>query len=140
MFSLYELYHSQLFVSVSPESPVIQLNTTLDALVEGHSVQFNCSTTGGNPIPAITWTRNGEMLLGEKIIDPVKKFGTTSSVLTMQLTRNDHRANFSCHVTNRAINGSPKVKTQQIFVKCKHCILNRVKFASCAFVTCQNLA
>jgi len=110
-----------MFSAVSPGVPTISLNTPEEDLKEDTVIQFNCSSAGGNPPPLMAWYRNGEILPNTSIVrvPPTTKFGTTSSILTWQLTHADFGANFSCLAKNKDISGSLVENSTSLLVKCK---------------------
>ena len=93
----------------------MHLNASEDSLVEGMSVRMNCTAVGGNPTPDIVWKRNGLPLSDGRMS---QRFGSTSGIVVVLLSREDHRANYSCHVSSEAMQ-TPKVISQLINVQCK---------------------
>lgn len=110
---------------MSPGVPTISLNTKEEDLKEDTIIQFNCSSSGGNPPPTMSWYRNGERLPNASLVQPTMKFGTTSSILVWRLTRADFRAHFSCTAENKDIQGSLVEDSTSLLVKCK--LFNRTQ-------------
>ena len=84
---------------VDPGQPTLALSSAVDVsrIFEYEVVEFVCQSSGGNPAPNITWYRNGQLLnAATRLILPITKYGTTTSVLARNLTADDNMANFSC--------------------------------------------
>lgn len=107
---------------VNPGVPELSVDTAEQDMREGHSVQFTCNSTGGNPAPSLTWYRNGSQVSADRAIvtPPAVKFGDTVSTLTWTLSAADHLANFSCSASADAIYGSLVYSAiKQYHVQCK---------------------
>ena len=81
---------------------------------------FTCASGDGNPVPVVTWSRDGNILVGGVTTPPGDKFGETRSELVRNLTREDNGAVYSCKVENLANTGSPATTERQINVQCKY--------------------
>ena len=99
----------------APGDPVIHLNASGDALVEGMFLRLNCTVVGGNPTPDIVWKRDGLPLSGGRVS---QQFGSTSGIVVVLLSREDHRANYTCHISSEAMQ-TPKAISEVINVQCK---------------------
>ena len=98
-----------------PGVPNVSTNVSRDPRASEH-IRLTCQSTGGNPAPNITWYRNRARLTsGVRVLPTFVKFGTTSSLLDMRLSRDDNGANLTCHVENDAGDSSA---TTQLSVQC----------------------
>lgn len=90
---------------------------------EGQEYQLNCvSSNGGNPEPNITWYRNNQLLTssqGFKIQQTQHLNGSTSSLLSLIPTLEDHQAVYKCLVMNRAMS-VPHEVGHRLQVECKY--------------------
>ena len=110
------------FLPVPPGPPTVITNSSSSSFyVENSVIQFTCSSSGGKPAPAIQWLRNGQSINSAILTPPPSEnpMGTSSSQITVTLTRNDHRANYTCSVFNAANKNSPLSKTNILDVQCK---------------------
>jgi len=83
---------------------------------ESEHIRLTCESTGGNPRPNVTWYRNGAPLTsGATLLRSSAKYGTTSGLLDVRLSREDNGANFTCDVTSDAGYGSTAI---QLAVQC----------------------
>ena len=82
-------------------------------LVENTVISLTCSSQGGKPAPTVRWLRNGQ---------PVNsaKDSSSSSQIVVDVSRQDHSANFSCLVYNEANQNSPLISTRILNVQCKY--------------------
>ena len=107
---------------VNPGEPELSINTAEQDMREGRTVQLNCTSTGGNPVPSVTWYRNGSPLTDppSTLTSPTRKFGATVGTLTWTLTAADHMSNFSCSVSTPVIPGSRVYSPVKYYrVQCK---------------------
>ncbi|XP_052061423.1 cell adhesion molecule DSCAM-like isoform X3 [Mytilus californianus] len=104
-----------LTVLVIPGPPSIQINDTRPQKVENDVVSLTCSSSGGNPPPEFTWTKNGLVLNSNKVETKVPK-GLSSSQLTVHLDYSDHLASYSCSVKNSVNQDNPFSTSTQISV------------------------
>ena len=69
-----------------------------DILIEihaGQTIQLKCSARGGNPVPNLTITKNGQVFgLGPTLFENTLQFVATAL---------DHGANLSCSAQNEAV-------------------------------------
>jgi len=101
---------------VKPGAPSISTNATSRDPRESEHIRLTCDSTGGNPAPDVTWSRDGVPLsAGVTVVPASAKFGTTSGLLDVRLSREDDRANFTCDVENRAGSAS---RTVRLSVQC----------------------
>ncbi|CAH1797609.1 unnamed protein product [Owenia fusiformis] len=102
-----------LTVLVVPDVPVITQSPST-VLQEGDNVELTCSTSNGNPIPVMTWRRNGEILPEGEVINASVKQGTSTHRITRTVTKEDHDATFDCDVINEANKDGPEKKSERI--------------------------
>lgn len=102
--------------AVEPGKPVLSVDAAEQDMHEAQTVQFTCTSSGGNPAPNVTWYRNGSPVtgVGSSVMPPAVKFGATVGTLTWNLSSADHLANFSCSVSTQLMPGS------QIFSELKN--------------------
>ncbi|XP_011878934.1 PREDICTED: hemicentin-1 isoform X3 [Vollenhovia emeryi] len=107
--------HIILNVTVQPASVrVIDANskntlstgTTLGPINEGSTISLYCESGKGKPVPTVEWFRDGvdqplEATSSSTITDT--GIGTGSSLLEMQITREELGATFTCKVNNIAL-------------------------------------
>lgn len=110
-----------------PSPPRIASNVTQNGLMEGDTVQLNCTSSEGNPPPMITWFRNEIPLPPSSFTSsgPLVKFGTVLSVLVWRVTPSDHLANFTCSVRSNSSTSDLRT-TEQLDVKCKYSGLSKI--------------
>ncbi|XP_052804588.1 hemicentin-1-like isoform X2 [Mya arenaria] len=106
----------KLTVNIPPGQPSITLNTSLPS-VENAVISLTCSSSGGKPTPTIQWLRNGQPVNSAVTKPPAQEMGTTSSRLTVTLTRYDHSANYSCVVFNEANQNKPLITSRILQVQ-----------------------
>ncbi|XP_071172506.1 cell adhesion molecule DSCAM-like isoform X4 [Mytilus edulis] len=104
-----------LTVLVTPGQPSISINDTRPQKVEKDVVSLTCSSSGGNPPPEFTWTKNGLVLNSNIIVTKVPN-GLSSSQLTVHLDYSDHLAPYSCSVRNSVNQNNPYSTSTQISV------------------------
>ncbi|XP_063441730.1 hemicentin-1-like isoform X11 [Mytilus trossulus] len=104
-----------LTVLVAPGQPSISINDTRPQKVEKDVVSLTCSSSGGNPPPEFTWTKNGLVLNSNIIVTKVPN-GLSSSQLTVHLDYSDHLAPYSCSVRNSVNQNNPYSTSTQISV------------------------
>ncbi|XP_076113072.1 hemicentin-1-like isoform X14 [Mytilus galloprovincialis] len=104
-----------LTVLVAPGQPSISINDTRPQKVENDVVSLTCSSSGGNPPPEFTWTKNGLVLNSNIIVTKVPN-GLSSSQLTVHLDYSDHLAPYSCSVRNSVNQNNPFSTSTQISV------------------------
>ena len=102
-----------------PQPPVIAMNSS-GQLVENSVISFTCSSQGGKPPPTITWLKNGQPINSAISVPPTTERGTSSSQIVVDVTRQDHSANYSCKVYNDANQNSPLVSYRILNVQCKY--------------------
>ena len=85
-------------------------------------ISLNCSSTGGKPTPTVRWLRNGQPITSAILIVPSVEMGTTSSLITVELTKQDDSANFSCIVFNDANVDHPHIGSEILDVQCEYAI------------------
>ena len=107
------------YIPVPPQPPSISINQS-SPYVENSVISLNCSSQGGKPTPTIQWWRNGQLVGGAIVTPPAQEMGTTSSLLTVTLTRSDHSANYSCSVFNAANQNQPRISSRILQVQCKY--------------------
>lgn len=96
---LYNIY----VITVKPGAPTLSTNVSSGFPRESDQIRLTCESTGGNPVPNVTWYRNGVPLSAGVTLKPASvKFGTMSGLLDVQLSREDNGANFTCLVENDA--------------------------------------
>ena len=101
---------------VTPGAPTVSSNVSSRDPRESEHIRLTCESMDGNPAPNVTWYRNGAPLsAGVTMLPASVKFGTTSSLLDLRLSRDDHGANFTCDVRN---NGGHASTTVQLSVQC----------------------
>jgi len=106
---------------VEPGAPTVSTNASSRDPRESEHIRLTCESTGGNPVPDVTWYRNGAPLsAGVTLVPTSVKFGTTFGLLDVQLSRKDNGANFTCDVENDAGHAAA---TAQLSV---HCTLKHV--------------
>ena len=104
--------------SVPPGQPSITSNDTRPVKVENDIVTLTCSSSGGNPAPTFTWTKNG-VVLNSNIVETKVPKGLSSSQLTVHLDYSDHLATYSCNVQNSVNQNTPLSASTQFSVLCK---------------------
>jgi len=101
---------------VTPGVPTVSTNVSSRDPRESEHIRLTCESTGGNPPPNVTWYRNGApMNVGVTVLPTSAKFGSTSSLLDVRLSRDDNTANYTCDVENYAGDAS---STVQLSVQC----------------------
>ncbi|XP_052252975.1 hemicentin-2-like isoform X2 [Dreissena polymorpha] len=106
----------KLNVNVPPNPPTFSINST-EPFVENSVILLTCSSSGGKPTPTIQWLRNGQPVNSAIVTLPSEPMGVISSRLTVNLTRSDHRANYSCVVFNAANQNNPHVSPKILNVQ-----------------------
>lgn len=78
------------------------------------SVAFSCVSGGGKPAPSISWSFGGEELEGETTIDENMLDGelTVTSVLVVELEREDSGSQLQCLVINEVLEEPMKAEAQ----------------------------
>ena len=77
----------------------------------GQTIQLRCSARGGNPVPNITITKNGQTFgLGPTLFENTLQFVATPL---------DHGSNFSCSAENEAVDRPVVSHTVQFYVLSK---------------------
>lgn len=97
-----------LTVLVNPGTPELDSDTAEQGMREGVTVEWTCTSSGGNPAPTVTWYRNRSPVNDSlsTLAPPGVKFGATVASLTWTLTADDHLANLSCSASTAIIAGS----------------------------------
>lgn len=99
-----------LTVLIPPGSP--HIHPPKPKGVEGNPVKLTCSSSGGSPDPQIIWYREGS---DQKLRSVLKPGGSrdqpTTSILTINPTKDDHGNNYRCVVTSRALKEDEKMET-----------------------------
>ena len=105
--------------SVLPGPPLIETNST-SPLVENSVIYLTCSSQGGKPAPNIKWLRNGQLVTSAIETRPSTQLGASSSQIIVDITRQDHSANYSCVIYNAANQNSPLISYRILSVQCKY--------------------
>jgi len=120
---------------VAPGTPTASTNVSSRDPRESEHIRLRCESTGGNPAPNVTWYRNSKPLsAGVTFLPASVKFGATSSLLDMRLSRHDNGANFTCDVENDA--GEASTITQ-LSVHCTLKLSLSVTSGFCVFWACM---
>ena len=114
-------------ISVIPGEPSVETNKSRSDLQEGDTVQFDCSSTGGNPPPIITWYRNN-VPIESTTTPPSDKFGTTHGYIVRELGYDDDGAVMKCQVESEAGNGLLQEVTLGVKCECWNYILVKTSF------------
>ena len=133
---------------VAPGLPTLTV-ANHDDLYEGYNTTLQCSSAGGNPTPAIHWSRNGQRIVGATVLPPSERFGTTVSVLQWQLSRSDNGATFRCDVENEAseqvasdshtLNVMCKYKLRHLIHTCSRTCIRHASNSGCNQTHCRKL-
>ncbi|XP_078046874.1 neuromusculin [Augochlora pura] len=107
------VHHIMLNVTVHPKSvrvidestkSPLSTGTTLGPINEGSSISLYCESGEGKPVPSVEWYKDDQLLeatnsttIGDNGI------GTASSLLQMQITREELGATFTCKVNSTAL-------------------------------------
>ena len=90
----------ELVVLLPPGPP--RLAPAGQTVTEGKAVNLSCSSLGGSPPPAITWTRDSKTL--EALYIPgTSRTEASTAVLTLVPRKEDDASSYRCTVWNRAI-------------------------------------
>ncbi|XP_035259076.1 nephrin isoform X2 [Anguilla anguilla] len=81
-----------------PQAPVIQ-GLDSEEVKAGTVLKLVCSSHGGNPLATLHWTKNKEVLSSSWEEDTERR--RSSSVLTVEVTPEDNRAQFCCESVNQ---------------------------------------
>lgn len=114
---------------MAPGQPSISINDTRPQKVEKDVASLTCSSSGGNPPPEFTWTKNGLVLNSNIIVTKVPN-GLSSSQLTVHLDYSDHLAPYSCSVRNSVNQNNPFSTSTQISVLCKYLEMNYISISN----------
>ena len=106
---------------------------------EGQEFSLQCTSSGGNPEPNITWFRNDQLLVAQQQAgagqglrieqsrhitnssNPAAGSTTTSSLLTWMPSIEDHQATYKCQVSNKAMaKQAPFERELTLAVECKY--------------------
>ncbi|CAH0382334.1 unnamed protein product [Bemisia tabaci] len=89
--------HSIAVLSV-PEKPVISGYARGTDLAAGSVLRLSCTVLGGNPLPIVTWFKNGQKIQSTmKVQDQ-----TTVSEVAVLLSNSDNQAVYTCEANNSA--------------------------------------
>ena len=95
-------------------APLITTQPQGGPVTEGNNVTLSCNASG-NPVPTISWTRNGSVLTGSV---PRITFGTESRELTITTINTADSGEYQCVANNSVGNDTSDAAT--IDVQCKY--------------------
>lgn len=100
-----------LTVLIPPGSP--HITPARPKAIEGKPLELTCASSGGSPDPQIIWYREDS---DQKLRSVLKPGGSrdeqTTSVLTINPTKDDHDSQYRCVVTSRALREGEKMESR----------------------------
>ena len=87
-------------------------------VIEGNIVTFSCNASG-NPVPTITWTRNGSVLTSSVLRI---SFGAESRELTIRIVNRKDRGEYRCVANNSVGNVTSNAATLDVQCKYTSCL------------------
>jgi len=81
----------------------------------GDQLNARCESHGGNPLPAVHWSKNGQPFALSYTTDEERM--TVKNVLAVSVNASDNGAVFRCEVSNSAIQ-APFWREKSLGVKC----------------------
>ena len=93
------------------DEPTITAHPQNGTKTEGNTVIFSCNVTG-NPVPTITWTRNGSLI--NTTISSRFRFSADAKQLTITNVNRVDRGEYQCVARNSLGNDTSDVATLDV--------------------------
>ena len=99
-------------------APLITTQPQGGPVTEGDNVTFSCNASG-NPVPTITWTRNGSVLTSSVLRI---SFRAESRELTIRIVNRTNRGEYRCVANNSVGNVTSNPATLDVQCKYTSCL------------------